>query len=122
MSGFGTSRHFLHDLVAIGVMADIGPMKSRIWIWCALPIRAEVGLILPIGQLNDSAVQLPPKKIIPLVPSGKSVVALRASRLTRGAYRDRHERWVRDAMDVMAPPDERRYRGRRSRVVLTSRR
>jgi len=29
---------------------------------------------------------------------------------------------VRDAMDVLAPPDERRNHGRRSRVVLISRR
>jgi hypothetical protein len=40
----------------------------------------------------------------------------------RGALRDRHGRWARDAMDVAARADERRYRGRRSRVVLTPRR
>ena len=40
----------------------------------------------------------------------------------RGAYRDRHGRWERDAMDAMAPQDERRQGGRRSRVVLTPRR
>jgi hypothetical protein len=34
----------------------------------------------------------------------------------------RHGRWVRDAMDVVATQDERRYRGRRSRVVLAPRR
>jgi hypothetical protein len=40
----------------------------------------------------------------------------------RGAFRDRHERWVRDAMDTAATKDERCFRGRRSRVVLTPRR
>ena len=36
-----------------------------------------------------------------LAPSGKSVVLSRASRgRSRGAYRDRHERWPRDAMDA----------------------
>ena len=40
----------------------------------------------------------------------------------RGALRDRHERWVRDAMDALAKQDGRRRRGRRSRVVLTPRR
>ena len=60
---------------------------------------------------------------IPLAPSGKSPIALRASRArSRGAFRDRHERWARDAMDAGASPDERRQRGRRSRVVLMPRR
>jgi hypothetical protein len=58
-----------------------------------------------------------------LVPSGKSLVDLRASRArSRGAFRDRHERWMRDAMDALVSPDERRRRGRRSRVVLMPRR
>ncbi len=37
----------------------------------------------------------------------------------RGAARDRHGRWERDAMDARAARDERSLRGRRSRVVLT---
>jgi hypothetical protein len=40
----------------------------------------------------------------------------------RGAYRDRHERWVRDAVDAVAAQDERGQSGRRSRVVLAPRR
>src|ERR1700722_11813541 len=40
----------------------------------------------------------------------------------RGAFRDRHERWARDAMAVTSALDEWRESGRRSRVVLTSRR
>jgi hypothetical protein len=40
----------------------------------------------------------------------------------RGAYRDRHGRWVRDAVDAAARADERRCSVRRSRVVLTPRR
>jgi hypothetical protein len=42
-------------------------------------------------------------------------------RLKRGD-RDRHERGVRDAVDVAVLTDERRRRGRRSRVVPTPRR
>jgi hypothetical protein len=42
--------------------------------------------------------------------------------LQRGAFRDRHERWVRDAMDAFEAQDERIVSGRRSRVVLTPRR
>jgi hypothetical protein len=45
-----------------------------------------------------------------------------SSRSTRGALRDRHERWARDAMDTLAAPDERGQSGRRSRVVLIPRR
>ena len=41
---------------------------------------------------------------------------------TRGAYRDRHGRWKRDAMDALTLPDEQGRSGRRRRVVLISRR
>jgi hypothetical protein len=37
-----------------------------------------------------------------VVPSGKSTPPILASSPTRGALRDRHDRWVRDAMDVIA--------------------
>jgi hypothetical protein len=51
----------------------------------------------------------------------KSIFAAIPS-LLRGAYRDRHGRWVRDAMDAGGAADERAGCGRRSRVVLTPRR
>jgi hypothetical protein len=41
---------------------------------------------------------------------------------TRGALRDRHERWERDAVDADVPKDERRVCVRQSRVVLAPRR
>ena len=41
---------------------------------------------------------------------------------TRGALRDRHECWARDAMGVLMSPDERRRCDRRNRVVLVPRR
>ena len=44
------------------------------------------------------------------------------SRLTRGAYRDRHGRGARDAMDAVGARDECTASGRRSRVVLMPRR
>jgi hypothetical protein len=40
----------------------------------------------------------------------------------RGAFRDRHGRRARDAVDAGGVADERRSSGRRSRVVLTPRR
>jgi hypothetical protein len=40
----------------------------------------------------------------------------------RGAFRDRHERWVRNAVDEQALLDGRWLLGRRSRVVLAPRR
>ena len=42
--------------------------------------------------------------------------------ITRGASANRHERWGRDAMDVLAARDERGRCGRRNRVVLIPRR
>jgi hypothetical protein len=61
--------------------------------------------------------------------SQRSILIARANQLhfyrhpapTRGAYRDRHGRWARGAMDVKVPQDERHLSGRRSRVVLTPR-
>jgi hypothetical protein len=46
---------------------------------------------------------------LPLPPNQRQISPRPA--LTRGAYRDRHERWVRDAMDALASQDERRYCG-----------
>jgi hypothetical protein len=43
-------------------------------------------------------------------------------RSSRGALRDRHECWVRDAVDVRARQTNAASRGRRSRVVLAPRR
>jgi hypothetical protein len=52
-------------------------------------------------------------------PFYRDVCALtRASRATREAFRDRHERRSRDAMDALAATDERGWSGRRKRVVL----
>jgi hypothetical protein len=43
---------------------------------------------------------------ISLFPKIKSVVLSARPAPTRGAFRDRHEIWVRDAMDVPASTDE----------------
>jgi hypothetical protein len=59
---------------------------------------------------------------ISLAPSGKSVVLVCASRPTRGALRDRHECWARDAMGALVSLDEWHRCARRNRVVLISRR
>ena len=48
-----------------------------------------------------------------------SLAPSRASQ--RGAYRDRHGRWARDAVAEVCAEDERAIFGRRSRVVLTPR-
>jgi hypothetical protein len=52
----------------------------------------------------------PPATKKPLAPSGKSAALSRAvPRLhEEGRSRDRHERWVRDAMDALGDAGERR--------------
>ena len=66
------------------------------------------------------------RKNIPLRDLLKSALLNPMSRPTRGAYRDRHGRWVRDAMDAERRAQSLRGRaavcGRRSRVVLAPRR
>src|SRR6201999_3190378 len=52
----------------------------------------------------------------------KSALCTPPSRLGLRAYRDRHERGARDAVDAAAHETKRADRGRRSRVVLTPRR
>jgi hypothetical protein len=54
---------------------------------------------LPVGLFFDSAVQPSPQKYF-VSPFGRNSFIDSPSRLTRGAYRDRHGRWVRDAVDV----------------------
>jgi hypothetical protein len=72
------------------------------------------------GQITPRCVALlstPPLKNISLKASGKSLLDLRLSRLIRGAYRDRHERGARDAVDAdCAARRTHKLSGRRSRV------
>ena len=59
----------------------------------------------------------------PRLPCELDTLHLRVvPRSSRGALRDRHERWVRDAMDATARRTNAAARGRRSRVVLMPRR
>jgi hypothetical protein len=58
-----------------------------------------------------------------LAASGKSQASFRPSRgLGKRGARDRHERWLWDAMDEALAIDDHRGRVRRSRVVLAPRR
>ena len=54
-------------------------------------------------RANHKNLSSRPAKNISLSPSGKSALPTRAiPRPSRGALRDRHERWVRDAVDAAA--------------------
>jgi hypothetical protein len=66
-------------------------------IW-AVQFLSEKYLACAVGQINGFNERIP--------------------HLERGALRDRHERWARNAMDEGTATDECRCRGRRSRVVL----
>ena len=67
----------------------------------ALARRARKQKIRPWDQ-RDSTCPVPPCKNISLSASGKSSLQIRPSRPSRGAYRDRHGRWARDAVDAAA--------------------
>jgi hypothetical protein len=59
----------------------------------------------PISQIQSSLSLLSSRahENISLKPSGKSPLEARAiPHPRRGAYRDRHGRWARDAMDALA--------------------
>src|SRR3954466_2305309 len=75
----------------------------------------------PDGQITEN-LSSPLTKNIPLSPSGKSALPARAiSPDERGGSRSSRT-WVEMRWTRMAAKDERRYRVRRSRVVLTPRR
>jgi len=74
------------------------------------------------GAIDRVACPAPLAKIFRFSEVANRVYILGHPEPTRGAFRDRHERWVRDAVDAGALCDELRSRGRRSRVVLTPRR
>jgi hypothetical protein len=68
---------------------------------CGRDILPDKAIQRPIGQITAVLLRSAYPLIynFALVPTGKS--PLEAARLapTRGAYRDRHGRWTRDAMD-----------------------
>jgi len=63
-------------------------------------------------------VNLPQADALDLAPKSKAFSRCPAS--IRGAFRDRHERWVRDAVDAAALLTNSAWGGRRSRVVPVS--
>jgi hypothetical protein len=82
-------------------------------------------VICPDGQINATGVGSSVQPFLQKYSDfQKSKISLYPwlSRLTRGALRGRHGRWVRDAVDADSAFDEWRDSGRRSRVVLTPRR
>jgi hypothetical protein len=102
------------------------------WCGCCGPIRRSSAGVpmslkrLPDGQIAEPPVQPPLQKYSGSLQSQITSTSI-ASRPARGTYRDRHGRWVRDAMDAacQARSSARTNdiaRGRRSRVVLTPRR
>jgi hypothetical protein len=85
-----------------------------------VPLRREPP-DLPDGLFGEFAVQWSLKKYF-ASPFGRNSFIDSPSRLDkRGASRSSRT-LVRDAVDAAATQDERRFRGRRSRVVLTPRR
>jgi len=74
---------------------------SSLVLWCGTPYLAPA----PLRRRANQRYQLAPFHA-----------------LLRGALRDRHERWAWNAVDVSVRTDETHRRGRRSRVVPTSRR
>src|SRR5580700_9473518 len=82
-------------------------------------------VICPTGKSVAARenLSIPSRKNISLVPSGKSPpLVFAVPHPKEGRTRNRHGRWVRDAMDVLVSQGERCECGRRSRVVLTPRR
>jgi hypothetical protein len=87
---------------------------------CGTPRDAPREKILMWDQ-RDLGRPVPPAKIF-LFTSNPNHFYIVAIPHPQGAYRDRHGRWARDAMDAACQETNDIARGRRSRVVLTPRR
>jgi hypothetical protein len=85
-------------------------------------VAAPSAPMLPVGQIAESHVQPCVKKYFDSLLSQNHFYIHRCPGPHRGAFRDRHGRWVRDAMDAACQKTNDIARGRRSRVVLTLRR
>jgi hypothetical protein len=88
----------------IGRVKMVGTAQARL-----LPTLRRL-LICPTGKSVDARenLSIPWRKNIPLVPSGKSPpLVLAVPHPKEGRTRNRHGRWVRDAMDVLVSQGER---------------
>jgi len=101
---------------------------SAIWPCAASPVRDFNGENRCAERANFVSSF---KLICPVQPRARKYSYLRKSEImglcahpasAGGAYRDRHGRGKRDAMDALVSPDERCERGRQRRVVLIPRR
>src|SRR5579864_9010652 len=82
---------------------------------CEWPLRAQTACAKKanfVRRFNGESVVQPACQKYSSLRKSEYVPMLRGPALARGALRDRHERWERDAMDVSAAPDERCRYGR----------
>jgi hypothetical protein len=139
----GTSRYFVavRDLVAIGALKTwaSGPRGRFTSSRSSLPARLlrtrparrtrdRLLIIAPHHPARRAVRACTPCAICPSRQHAACGCACRVGQITgtfsailrpcRGALRDRHERWLWDAMDARAARDECCSCGRRSRVVL----
>jgi hypothetical protein len=68
--------------------------------------RMALARVLPVGQISKN-LSSPFCKNISVFIGPKSHAYSRLSRALQGAFRDRHGRWARDAMDAIAATDAR---------------
>jgi hypothetical protein len=88
----------------IGRVKMVGTAQARL-----LPTLRRL-LICPTGKsaVVRENLSIPARKNIPLVPSGKSPpLVFAVPHPKEGRTRNRHGRWVRDAMDVLVSQGER---------------
>jgi hypothetical protein len=108
---------------ALTIRCMLGSLFRR-GAWLDAPEAAKIGCAKnPISQAQSTLILLssPSSKNISLKASGKSLLQLRSSRPRRGTLAI-VTNVGRDAVDAFMPEDERHESGRRSRVVLISRR
>jgi hypothetical protein len=79
-----------------------------------VPLSNEIAAIralrwgdLPVRQFFENPVQPCHKKYSACAVGQIKSTSSPVPRSSRGAFRDRHERWARDAMDALAATDER---------------
>ena len=125
----------ISEHVVLRLMLDRGAYRGYVSTECDwMPLATQIGRAVDLSCVMATPGDLPDEQFChrPVQPLPQKFSAFAVGQISfrsppvlrhqRGAFRDRHDTLARDAVDACCAKDERAIRGRRSRVVLTSRR
>jgi len=122
MSVPGTSRRFaaMERFVGYRGQSGLGQSVRSAHLWAHGLVRKSLARTEEFVEADQSDLPCPApsSKIFSFAADPNQIYIACRPAPHRGAFRDRHGRRARYAVDAGGVADERRWRGRRSRVVL----